>query len=356
MDPMASPEYDLATLLGDVVARQGSDLHLVAGLPPIGRIAGALGSLPFAAVDAEGIMKLLEPHLNEGRRKAIQEECRSNFAVSLPNLGRFRFNICLAQGAPGATIRVLPAKTFPLSSLNLPPVVGTLASRRSGIILVTGPTGSGKSTTMAAMVDHVNQTGRPGKIITVEDPVEMLYKPYKCIFVQREVGQDTPSFEAGILDALRQDPDVLCIGELRDVKSMRAALVAAETGHLVLTTLHTRDASKTAQRLVSSFPADEQDAVREQLANTLEAVISQELLPKADGKGLVPAVEVLIGTSAVRSLIRENKLEAINDAILSGMQVGMMSRDSSIKALFRTRVITREVALENMRNPEILGK
>ncbi|MDD5629076.1 MAG: type IV pilus twitching motility protein PilT, partial [Elusimicrobia bacterium] len=246
-------------------------------------------------------------------------------------------------------------KNYPLSALGLPPVVGTFVHKKSGIIFVTGATGSGKSTTMAAMLEWFNQTGRPGKVITIEDPIETIFKPCRSVFVQREVGVDTPSFDAGIIDSLRQDPDVLCIGELRDPKSIYAAMLAAETGHLVMTTLHTRDASKTAQRIVTGVSGSEQDIIREQLSMTLEAVISQELLPRADGKGLVVSCEILIATNAVRQMIREGKLDMINDAIHSGGQLGMMSKDTSIKNLFSKKIITREVAMEHMRNPETLG-
>ncbi len=234
--------------------------------------------------------------------------------------------------------------------------MGNLAHKKSGIIFVTGSTGSGKSTTMAAMLEWVNQTGRPGKVITIEDPIESLFKPCRSIFVQREVGVDTPTFDIGIMDSLRQDPDIVCVGEMRDAESIRAALLAAETGHLVVTTLHTRDASKTAQRILSAVPNADQDNLREQLAMTLEAVISQELLPRADGKGLVLACEILIATSAVRQLIRENKLEAINDAIQAGAQSGMVSKDSFIKNLYSKKMITKEVALEHMRNPDLLNR
>lgn len=347
-------EFDLATLLQDVVSRGGSDLHLIHGIPPIARIAGEIGALPYAALTGDTIMQLLKPYLHEEHMRVFQADMRLNFAVTLNDVGRFRFSMYQALGTPGATIRVVPTKTYPLSSLGLPPIVGTLANRRNGIIFVTGATGSGKSTTMAAMIEFINQTGRPGKIITIEDPIETVFKPCRSVFVQREVGTDTPSYDMGTLDALRQDPDIITIGEMRDQKSMSAALLAAETGHLVVTTLHTRDASKTAQRIISAFPASEQDALREQLALTLEAVISQQLLPRADGKGLVIAVEILIATPAVRQLIRENKLEQINDAILAGAQAGMISKDASIKNLYFKKLISKEVALENMRNPETL--
>ena len=351
---MPTLEFDLTTLLQDVVSRGGSDLHLIHGIPPIARIAGEIGALPYAALTGDGIMELLKPYLHDEQIAQFKSDMRLNFAVTLTEVGRFRFSMYQALGTSGVTIRVIPSKNYPLSALGLPPIVGTLANRRTGLIFVTGPTGSGKSTTMAAMLEFVNQTGRPGKVITIEDPIETVFKPCRSVFVQREVGTDTPSFEMGTLDALRQDPDIVSIGEMRDHKSMQAALVAAETGHLVLTTLHTRDASKTAQRIIAAFPPGDQESLREQLAQTLEAVISQLLLPRADGKGLVVAVEILIATSAVRQLIRENKLEAINDAILSGMQVGMISKDASIKNLFFKKLITKETALENMRNPETL--
>jgi len=347
---------DLSTLLADVVSRGGSDLHLIHGIPPIARIAGEIGALPYPAMSSDGIFKILEPFLHENHKGMFKNEMRVNFSHTINEVGRFRFNLYMALGTVGATIRVIPTKTYPLSSLGLPPVVGNLAYRRSGIIFVTGSTGSGKSTTMAAMLEWINQTGRPGKVITIEDPIETLFKPCRSIFVQREVGVDTPSFDIGIIDSLRQDPDILCVGEMRDAASIRSALLAAETGHLVMTTLHTRDASKTAQRIITAVPNTDQDALREQLAGTLEAVISQELLPRADGKGLVVSCEILIATPAVRQLIRENKIESINDAIQSGAQAGMISRDASIKNLFIKKLITKETALEHMRNPDMLNR
>jgi twitching motility protein PilT len=349
-------DFDLPKLLQDVVARGGSDLHLIHGIPPIARISGEIGALPYSTLNSDGIKELLDPFMNDINREMFKRELKLNFSQTLGEIGRFRFALYQALGTTGATIRVIPTKTYPLSALGLPPVVGTLANRRTGVIFVTGATGSGKSTTMAAMIEYINQTGRPGKIISIEDPIETIFKPCRSVFVQREVGVDTPSFDQGTIDALRQDPDILCIGELRDPPSIKAALLAAETGHLVFTTLHTRDASKTAQRIVTAVSQTDQEGLREQLAMTIEAVISQELLPRADGKGLVAAVEILIANTAVRQLIRENKLDSINDAIQSGMSAGMISKDASIKNLFQKKLITREVALEHMRNPDMLGK
>jgi|CXWL01.1.fsa_nt_gi twitching motility protein PilT len=351
-----SDQIELATLLADVVARGGSDLHLIHGIPPIARISGDIGALPYPAMTSEIIHHILDPYLLDSQRETFKNEMRVNFSHSIDNVGRFRFNLYMATGTAGATIRVIPTKTYPLSSLGLPTIVSTLAHKKSGIIFVTGATGSGKSTTMAAMLEWVNQTGRPGKIITIEDPIETLFKPSRSIFVQREVGIDTPTFDIGILDALRQDPDILCVGEMRDQQSIRAALLAAETGHLVMTTLHTRDASKTAQRILTAVPHTDQDGLREQLAMTLEAVISQELLPRADGKGQILACEILIATPAVRQLIRENKLDAINDVIQSGNSVGMISKDSFIRNLYQKGLITKDVAVEHMRNPDYISR
>ncbi|PIU20366.1 MAG: type IV pili twitching motility protein PilT [Elusimicrobia bacterium CG08_land_8_20_14_0_20_59_10] len=350
---MAITEYELSVLLASVASYGGSDVHLMHGIPPIARIAGVIKALPFPPLSSETIQKLLDPYMTEAQREVYEKDSRVNSGHTI-GASRYRFNIYKALGTVGASIRILPQKTYPLSVLGLPPIVGTLAVRKSGIIFVTGATGSGKSTTMAAMLDCINKDGRPSKIITIEDPVETIFNPCHSVFVQREVGTDTPSFAMGIMDSIRQDPDVLCIGELRDERSIHAAMVAAETGHLVLTTLHTRDAATTAQRLVSAVPALEQEILRDQLASCLEAVISQELLPRADGKGVVVACEILVSTPAVRQMIRENKLDAINDVIQSGIKHGMISKDISIKNLFSKGVITRETALEHMRHPEAL--
>jgi twitching motility protein PilT len=337
----------------NVATRGGTDVHLMHGIPPIARVAGALVVLPYKPLSSEVIQELLNPYISDVQRAIFQKENRVNCGHTIGD-SRYRFNIYMALSTMGAAIRILPQKTYPLSALGLPPVVGTLAYRKSGIVFVTGATGSGKSTTMAAMLDCINQDGRPCKIITIEDPVETIFKPRHSVFVQREVGIDTPSFAMGIMDSIRQDPDVLCIGELRDEKSIYAAMTAAETGHLVLTTLHTRDAATTAQRLVSAVPAGDQETLRDQLASTLEAVISQQLLPRADGKGVAVACEILVSTPAIRQLIRENKLDAINDSIQSGMKHGMITKDISIKNLYSKGIITKEVALENMRHPESL--
>ncbi|MFH1724122.1 MAG: PilT/PilU family type 4a pilus ATPase [Elusimicrobiota bacterium] len=345
----------LESLLSDTVVRGGSDLHLLHGYPPIQRLSTEVVPVGRTTLESNRIWELIEPYLG-AQHKIIFEKLNSvNVSFTVNAVGRFRMNVARAQGTVTASIRVIPSKIYPLSALGLPPIVGSLTQTRKGIIFITGPTGSGKSTTMAAMLDHINKADRPGKVVTIEDPIETLFLPQKCFFLQREVGVDTPSFELGIEDALRQDPDILCVGELRTTESIRAALTAAETGHLVLTTLHTPDAAKTAQRVISMFPGNEQETIRDQLCNTLEAVISQELLPRADKTGLILAIEVLLATPAVRQLIKKGDLSQIYDLLQTGTSRGMVSKDASIKSLFQRQTITREVAMTRMRNPQLLA-
>ncbi|MBI4349684.1 MAG: PilT/PilU family type 4a pilus ATPase [Elusimicrobia bacterium] len=355
MSGAAATGYTIETLLQDTVNKGGSDLHLVHGCPPCQRIAGNIVAMSHPAVDTRAIFTLVQPFLNASHGKIFEAEGRLNVAFGINGLGRFRLNLCKTQGAVAASIRAVPNKIYPLSSLGLPPICATLTTKTKGIIFVTGATGTGKSTTMAAMLAHINHTGRRGKVVTVEDPIETLFQPDRCIFIQREVGVDTPSFELAIQDAMRQDPDILCVGEMRSADAMKGAITAAETGHLVITTLHTMDAAKTAQRIVSAVQPEEQETMRDQLCNALEAVISQELLPRADGKGQVLAAEILLATPAVRRLIRENKLEAIYDILQTGSNLGMISKDASVKALYQQKIITRETALGSMRNPDLLG-
>ncbi|MFA6028941.1 MAG: PilT/PilU family type 4a pilus ATPase [Elusimicrobiota bacterium] len=345
----------LEMLLREASSLGGSDLHLLHGHPPIYRVCQDVAATRYPALDSAQIWQMCAAYVNEHHKRVFQEQNRVNVSFTLSECGRFRMNLCKAQSTIAASIRIIPTKIYPLSALGLPPIIATLTSKRRGIILITGATGSGKSTTMAAMLDHINRQGLPGKIVTIEDPIETLFGAAKSFFLQREVGVDTNSFEDGIEDALRQDPDVLCIGEVRTPGSIKAALTAAETGHLVLTTLHTPDAAKTAQRILSAFPGDEQEIIRDQLCNSVEAIISQELLPRADRKGLVLAIEVLLGTPAVRQLIREGKLGQINDVLQTGTSLGMIAKDASVKALFQRQLITRETAVLAMRNPQLLG-
>lgn len=351
----SSPNSHLEELLKQLVAKGGSDLHLLHGYAPIFRIATKVTSFSNTPLDTGDIWKLVEGYIDEVNHKRFEEDCRVNVSFTLNGIGRFRMNVAKAQGTISAAIRAIPNKIYPLSALGLPPIVAQLTQKKKGIILITGSTGSGKSTTMAAMLDHMNKVGTPGKVVTIEDPIETLFSPQKCFFLQREVGVDTPSFEMGIEDALRQDPDIISIGELRTTESIRAALTAAETGHLVLSTLHTPDAAKTAQRIIASFPGNEQDTIRDQVSTTLEAVISQHLLPRADGKGLVLAIEVMIATPAARQLIKKGDLGQLYDILQTGTSKGMISMDASIKQLFQRKMISREIAMGLIRNASLLG-
>jgi twitching motility protein PilT len=351
----SSPQNQLESLLKDLVGKGGSDLHLLHGYAPIYRVSAEVTAFSQTPLNTEDIWKLVEPYVDTQSKETFERDCRVNVSFTVNGIGRFRMNVAKAQGTISASIRAIPNKIYPLSALGLPPIVGQLTQKKKGIILITGATGSGKSTTMAAMLDHINKVGRPGKVVTIEDPIETLFAPQKCFFLQREVGVDTPSFELGIQDALRQDPDIICIGELRNSDSIKAALTAAETGHLVLSTLHTPDSAKTAQRIISSFPGNEQETIRDQVATTLEAVISQHLLPRADGKGLVLAIEVLIATPAVRQLIKKGDLGQLYDILQTGTSQGMISMDASIKQLFQRKMIKREVALGLIRNASLLG-
>lgn len=344
----------LEQLLKDLVSKGGSDLHLIHDLPPYQRVCGIIAPISKVPIDSETITRLVAPHLTDEQRKVFEKEHRCNSAFTLPGLGRFRMNICRAQGSVAASVRSVPTRIFPLGALGLPQICETLTTKRQGIIFITGATGAGKSTTMAAMLEYINHT-RTGKIVTIEDPIETVFKPDKCIFVQREVGMDVPSFEAGIQDAMRQDQDIIAIGEMRTSDSIQGALTAAETGHLVITTLHTPDAAKTAQRVLSASSGEDQNIVLDQLCNSLEAVISQELLPRADGMGLVPVVEVLLATTAVKRSIRERKLEQIYDALQTGVSQGMISKDAALKALVQKGFITKDTAMSRMRSPEVMG-
>ncbi len=342
-------------MLSEAVSKGASDLHLIHGSPPILRITGQIVTTNEPVLDSTRIWSMTSCHLNERQQKSFHDDSRVNISFTT-SAGRFRMNLCMAVGTVSASIRAIPSKIYPLSALGLPPIVGTMTQKKRGVIFVTGSTGSGKSTTMAAMLDHINRSGHgTGKVVTVEDPIETLFKPMKCVFLQREVGVDCPTFDMGIEDALRQDPDIMCIGEMRTAASIRAVLMAAETGHLVLTTLHTPDAAKTAQRIISMFPGDEQETIRDQLCNSLEAIISQDLLPRADGKGRILAIEVLLTTPAIRSLIRKGNIEQIYDLLQTGSSQGLISKDASLKALYQRKMITREVALAHMRNPQLIS-
>ncbi len=343
---------DVKTLLHATVESGASDLHVSAGMPPMVRVRGDMvrsQAPPLSDQDARAMLATL---MNETQRKEFQERREIDFAFELPGLCRFRANIFEQRRGIGGVFRVIMTKIRTLDDLGAPRILRDLAMRERGLVLVTGPTGSGKSTTLAAMIDFVNSS-RPGHIITIEDPIEFVHESKSCLINQREVGAHTDSFSAALRSALREDPDILLVGELRDLETTALAITAAETGHLVFGTLHTNSAAKTIDRLIDIFPADRQSQVRTMVSESLEGVIAQSLLPSADGKSRVAALEILIGVPALRNLIREDKTTQIQSVMQVGAQHGMQTLDQALKDLVITGKITRETALEHSTNPRL---
>lgn len=330
-------------LLQLAVAQQASDLHLAAEQPPLLRIAGLLQPCTVQPIlSASDLQTLLYAIMNERQRLQLAEQLDLDFAYELPNLARFRVNIFHQQQGLAAVFRVIPSRLRSLMDLGLPDIVTTLCAYPRGLILVTGPTGSGKSTTLAAMVDQINQH-RKQHIITIEDPIEFIHASKNCLVNQREVHQHALSFEQALRSALREDPDVLLIGELRDLETIRLALTAAETGHLVLATLHTLSCAKTVHRIIDAFPGDEKNSIRAMLAESLQAVISQLLLPKIGG-GRIAAQEIMVCNTAIRNLIREDKIPQIYSVMQTGSAQGMQLLDQHLQKLVLTEQISVETA------------
>ncbi len=341
--PRAYP-VNLDRLLLDTVERNGSDLHLTAGAPPVVRISGDLVFLEYPVLRPADVESLLLPVLDQRHRKMLEESWELDFSYSLPGISRFRGNIMRQRGSLAAALRVIPYTPPKIENLNLPPAIRDLCFLPRGLVLVTGPTGSGKSTTLAGIIDLINQE-RNVNIVTVEEPIEFLYRHKKSIIKQREVGTDTHSFAEALRRALRHDPDVIMIGEMRDLESVSIALAAAETGHLVFSTLHTQTAPLAVHRIVDIFHEHQRNQVRQQLSDSLQAVIAQQLLPTKDGKGRVVAVELMLATTAVRNLIREGKEHMIYTAMQTGRSVGMQTMDQSLASLCAAGKISRETAL-----------
>jgi twitching motility protein PilT len=344
---------DLKFLLRKMIEEEASDLHLRAGLPPVYRIHGRLIRVkhdPLTPGDIKEIVKLI---MTEEQQKRFVVRKELDFAIGVPGLGRFRVNTFIQRGSIAIAMRAIPSKIKTFEELNLPPVLKELSLVPRGLILVTGTTGSGKSTTLAAMINYIN-IHKAKHIITIEDPIEFLFKDEKSIISQRELGSDTSSFASALKYVLRQDPDVILIGEIRDKATMDTALKAADTGHLVLSTLHTLNATETINRIISFYPAHQHLHIRILLASTLVGVISQRLIPRADGKGRVPAVEILINTPRIKELIMEEKRSVeIPQAIEEGYyEYKMQTFDQSILKLYREGLITLEDALENVTNPD----
>jgi twitching motility protein PilT len=339
---------DITEYLRETVARGGSDLHLSAWAPPCVRINGILTPLEETLLDPDSVQNLILDTLSEAQRSVLEQELELDYALQVEGAGRFRGNVHIARGNQEAAFRFITQEIAELENLGHHEVVRDFCNLRGGLLLVTGITGSGKSTTLASMVKRISDT-RSGVIITLEDPIEFIFQHSSCLIKQREVGGDTRSFPRALRQALRQDPDVIVVSELRDLDTIRIALTAAETGHLVLATLHTADAPQTIDRLVDVFPADQQPQIITQLASCLEGIICQRLIPRADGQGRVLASEVLVPGHGMRNCIRERKLEQVVGLMEIGHREGNRTIDHSIAALLEAGLITREEALFNCR-------
>jgi len=330
-----------------------SDLHIVAGRPPTFRVNGELKFVDTKPLNPEGVKSLIYPLLDDNRRAIFEEKKDIDFSYGISGMGRFRINVHYQRGSIAAAIRLIPYKVPSLGELNLPSVIEKICLKDKGLILVTGPTGSGKSTTLASMIDIINQT-KAVHIIIIEDPIEYLHSHKKSVVEQREVGEDALSFATSLKYCLRQDPDVIMIGEMRDLETISTAITAAETGHLVMATLHTPDAPGAIDRIIDVFPPYQQSQVRTQLSTSLVAVIAQILIPKLGGDGRVPAVEILIGTPAVANLIRSGKSHQLYNIMQTGSQVGMQTMDQSLVSLIRKKLISKEDALARARDPHYI--
>ncbi|MGQ7297654.1 type IV pilus twitching motility protein PilT [Quadrisphaera sp. KR29] len=343
---------DITAVLLAMLDSGASDLHLTAGAPPTVRLHGGLRPLQgFEVLSGAVLQRSLYGMLTQKQRVRFEEDLELDFAHSVPGRGRFRVNVYRQRESLGAAFRVIPAEIKPLDALGIPPAVAHFAGLPRGLVLVTGPTGSGKSTTLAALVDLANST-RSDHIMTVEDPIEFLHRHKKCLVNQREVGEDTHSFAAALKHVLRQDPDIILVGELRDLETISVALTAAETGHLVFATLHTQDAAQTIDRIVDVFPAEQQEQVRAQLAGAIQGVVCQTLCKTADGKGRAVATEVMIATPAIRNLIREGKTHQIYSAMQAGGAHGMHTLDQHLADLVRRGRVTRAEAADKAHSPE----
>jgi twitching motility protein PilT len=341
-------------LLEQVVVRGASDLHVTVGSEPVVRVNGHLERLDdFARLTPEDTQRMLYRILSTEQQKHFEVKRQIDISYSIPGLARFRVNVYVQRQSLGAAFRLIPAELKTLEQLGLPPVLKEFTQKPRGLVLVTGPTGSGKSTTLAAVIDEINRT-RDDHIMTIEDPIEFLHRHKRCVVNQREIGPDATSFAEALRGALRQDPDVILLGEMRDLETIGTALTAAETGHLVFATLHTQDAPSTVDRLIDVFPAAQQEQVRVQIAATLQGIVTQTLLPTADGRGRVAALEILLPDDAVRNLIRQAKVEQIYSIMQTNTSRGMQTLEQALLELVRLGKITADLALQRTSRPDQL--
>jgi twitching motility protein PilT len=345
------PANSIDELLEHMVTRDASDLHVTAGAPPVIRVRGDVERLEgYDALTPEDTQQLLYRILSSEQQKQLELKRQLDFSHSMPGLARFRVNVYFQRESIGAAFRLIPAELKTLEELGIPSSLHQLAEKPRGIVLVTGPTGSGKSTTLAALIDEINRN-RSEHILTIEDPIEFLHRHKRCIVNQREIGPDATSFAEALRAALRQDPDVILVGEMRDLETIATALTAAETGHLVFGTLHTQSAPSTIDRIIDVFPAEQQEQVRIQIASSLVGVVTQALLPTADGQGRVPALEILLPDDAVRNLIRQGKVEQIYSVMQTNTGRGMQTMEQSLADLIQRRVVDAEVGISRSSRP-----
>jgi twitching motility protein PilT len=346
-------ELDFAEVLLQVMERDASDLHLTAGSPPMIRHHGRLHAMDYPRLTPQTTREIIYSILTNDQRQRLETDWQIDLAYSIPGKARFRVNAYFQRAALSAAFRLIPSEMPRLRDLDLPPTLGEFARKPRGFVLVTGPTGSGKSTTLAAMLDMINDE-RHEHILTIEDPIEFLHKHKKCIINQRELGADAQSFALGLKAALRQDPDVILVGEMRDLETISTALTAAETGHLVFGTLHTQSAPSTIDRIIDVFPAEQQEQVRIQIANSLQGVVTQALLPTSDKMGRVPALEILLPDDAVRNLIRQGKVEQIYSVMQTNTSRGMQTMEQSLADLIQRRIVDFEDGLSRSSRPSQL--
>ncbi|GIK86071.1 MAG: twitching motility protein PilT [Betaproteobacteria bacterium] len=345
---------DITELLAFAVKNKASDLHLSSGLPPMIRVHGDIRRINLPPMEHEDVHAMVYDIMSDSQRKMYEEHLECDFSFAVPNLARFRVNAYNQQRGAAAAFRTIPSKVLSLEELNAPKVFAEITNRPRGLILVTGPTGSGKSTTLAAMVNHVNEN-EYGHVLTIEDPIEFLHESKKCLINQREVGPHTLSFANALRAALREDPDYILVGEMRDLETIRLALTAAETGHLVFGTLHTSSAAKTVDRIIDVFPAAEKDMVRAMLSESLVCVISQTLLKTKDGQGRIAAHEIMLGTPAIRNLIRENKVAQMYSSIQTSQSMGMQTLDQCLVEMVRRNQVNVAEARNRAVNKDLFA-